>query len=132
MSSLEVTCAIIERDGKILAALRGPAMRMAGCWEFPGGKLRQGEPPEEGIIREIREELSIEIRPLRQLAPSTHHYPKLSITLLPFVCEHVSGEMHLAEHAEVRWCGPEELKALRWCEADVPVLEEYLRGCGQG
>jgi 8-oxo-dGTP diphosphatase len=127
MTPLQVTCAIIEHEGKVLAARRGPGMQMPGCWEFPGGKLRPSEPPEQCIVREIREELAIEIRPLSRLEPSTHHYPRISITLLPFVCEFVSGSIQLADHSEARWCGPAELDGLQWCEADMPVLKAYLK-----
>jgi 8-oxo-dGTP diphosphatase len=95
-------------------------------WEFPGGKLREGESESECLMREIREELAIEVAPLRRLNDSEHDYGDRSVRLIPFVCRFVSGEIVLHEHAEAQWLSPGELSALDWCAADVPVLEEYL------
>lgn len=124
---LDVTCAIIEReDGMVLAALRGGEMHLAGMWEFPGGKLREGESPEDCVRREIMEELALDVEPLMALAPSLHHYPSKSIRLLPYVCRLVGGGLALREHESAIWLGREGLSGLAWCPADLPVLAEYL------
>lgn len=123
---IDVTCAIIERDGLVLAARRGASMHLPHEWEFPGGKLRPGEQEAECLIREVREELSIEVTPERRLRDSVHDYGGKHVRLIPYVCRFVSGKIVLLEHAEARWLNPEELRGLNWCAADIPVLKEYL------
>lgn len=123
---LQVTCAIIERQGLVLAAQRSLVMSHPGKWEFPGGKIVSGESPAEGLRREIREELRLELNIGRQLPPHTHHYPVLTVTLYPFVCTIIAGEPVLHEHLAIIWLPPAELPCLDWAEADLPVLATYL------
>lgn len=124
---LDVTCAIIERsDGMVLAALRGQGMHLAGMWEFPGGKLHPGEDASECVRREVMEELALDIEPHTPLTPSLHHYPGKTVRLVPFICRFTGGELALREHERAIWLAPQELVALEWCPADLPVLREYL------
>jgi 8-oxo-dGTP diphosphatase len=97
-------------------------------WEFPGGKIDQGESPEECLRRELMEELGVRVRVGRPLPLSTHRYPSFTITLYPFVCSIEAGEITLHEHAAVVWLPPERLHELEWAEADLPVVEAYQRG----
>ena len=124
---VHVTCAIIERDGLVLAAQRSRFMRMPLKWEFPGGKIEPGEGPEACLHRELLEEMGIRVAVKRAMPPSTHRYPVFTITLHPFVCEILSGEMALNEHRAVAWLKPEELPALNWVEADLAVVAAYRR-----
>jgi 8-oxo-dGTP diphosphatase len=126
MTHLHVTCGIIERDGLVLAARRGAGSSMALKWEFPGGKIREGESPEECLRRELREELSVRVGVGESLDPRVFDYPAFRITLYPFVCRIESGEVRPCEHAEVRWVSPAELRGLDWAAADVAVVESYL------
>lgn len=121
-----VTCAIIERDGLVLAAQRSASMSLPLKWEFPGGKIDHGETPEECLRRELVEELGIRVKMGRRLPLTTHHYPEFTVTLHPFVCTIEKGEMVLHEHAAVAWLPPDELHSLDWAEADLPVLRSYL------
>jgi 8-oxo-dGTP diphosphatase len=123
---LHVTCAIIERDGLILAAQRSADMNMPLKWEFPGGKIDPGETPEACLIREILEEMGIRIRVGVSLPSSTHQYPALTVTLYPFICSIESGEIVLHEHSAINWLPPNELHTLDWAEADLPVIAAYL------
>ena len=125
-SPIDVTCAIIEKNGQVLAAQRGPAMAMPFKWEFPGGKINPGETPENSIIREIKEELGIEIQIKTMLPPSSHSYPDLHIRLHPFVCRISRGRIEPAEHHAVQWTYHDRLLALDWAEADVAVVKSYL------
>jgi 8-oxo-dGTP diphosphatase len=126
MKHLHVTCAIIERDGLILAAQRSADMNMPLKWEFPGGKIDPGETPEACLIREILEEMGIRIRVGESLPSSTHQYPALRVTLYPFICSIESGEIILHEHSAINWLPPSELHTLDWAEADLPVIAAYL------
>ena len=96
-------------------------------WEFPGGKIDEGESPEECIKRELIEELGIEVSVAQARPTTTHHYPSLSVTLYPFICEIISGEITLHEHSATIWLPIKELYKLDWAEADLPVIEEYQR-----
>ena len=126
---IHVTCAIIERDGLVLAAQRSAVMSLPLKWEFPGGKIHPGESPEECLRRELLEELGIHVRVGKILPPSTHQYPAVIVTLYPFVCAIESGEIVLHEHAAITWLPAEELHSLDWADADLPVVEEYLAEC---
>jgi 8-oxo-dGTP diphosphatase len=124
---LNVTCAIILRDTKVLATQRSETMRHPLRWEFPGGKIEPGETPEECLRREILEELGIPLRITKSLPSQQHHYKDFSINLMPFLCEYVSGEVVLAEHKEYRWCSKAELVLLEWAEADRLILEVLMK-----
>ena len=123
---IDVTCAIIEKNGKVLAAQRGPGMTMPFKWEFPGGKINPGETAENCIIREVKEELNIEIQIKTMLPPSSHAYPELYVRLHPFVCRIIHGRIKSAEHHAVQWTGHDQLLSLQWAEADVAVVHSYL------
>jgi 8-oxo-dGTP diphosphatase len=125
---ITVVCALIERQDRLLAAKRASGQSMAGMWEFPGGKIRDGEKPEDAIVREIREELGCGIRPIRLLTAHTHDYPDLTVTLVPYLCVLIDGEPRAIEHAQLRWAAKDELLDLEWSAADVPILERYLAG----
>ncbi len=125
MTHIHVTCAIIERNGLVLAARRSASMHLPLKWEFPGGKIRKGEDPGECLKREIREELDLEIYISGELSPSTHNYTDFSVTLHPYVCRVFSFKFKLLEHAEAAWLPPQKLPGLDWAEADLPVLDAY-------
>lgn len=126
MKHLHVACAIIERDGLVLAAQRGEAMNLPLKWEFPGGKINPGESSEECLQRELVEEMGIRVCARKNLPINTHHYSTFSVTLYPFVCSIESGEITLHEHAAIAWLTPEQLQTLEWAEADLPIIEMYL------
>ena len=117
----EVTCAIIQKDGLILAAQRSESMSLPLKWEFPGGKIEKGETAESCLWRELREELNIEVEIIKKLEPVEYRYNFASIRLIPFVVNYVSGEVILSEHKAFRWLRRHELSALDWAPADVPV-----------
>ena len=123
---IAVVCAIIERDGRVLAAQRSRAKSQGGKWEFLGGKLDDGELPCDALVREIAEEMRIEICVGDALAPSTHDYGGFVVTLIPFLCTIADGEPSATEHEAIAWCKPGELAALDWAEADLPIVASYL------
>ncbi|HEY3489464.1 MAG TPA: (deoxy)nucleoside triphosphate pyrophosphohydrolase [Candidatus Deferrimicrobiaceae bacterium] len=128
LTPLPVTCGIIERAGKVLCTRRSGTMSHPLKWEFPGGKIKEGESPEECLRRELREELGIEAEVGRSLPSVTHAYPNLSVTLYPFLCRMApDASITLHEHDRAVWLDPEELPSLDWAEADVGVVDAYLQ-----
>lgn len=123
---LKVTCAIIQKNGLMLAAQRSTSMSLPLKWELPGGKIKHGESLEVCLRREIFEELGINIKILEKLPSSSHVYSEFTITLYPFVCSIELNEIVLHEHAAIMWIVPEEYKCLDWAEADIPVIESYI------
>ncbi len=125
---VEVTCAIIEQQGKILAVQRSEEMSLANKWEFPGGKVEEGETYWQCLLREIKEELNIEVDIWEQLPFSDEHYEERTIRLIPFVCSiRDSGQIELVEHNDLVWLPPGKLNTLDWAPADVQVVENYLK-----
>jgi 8-oxo-dGTP diphosphatase len=105
---------------------RGENMKHPLKWEFPGGKIEKGETEEDCILREIKEELNINIRLIHRLSPSEYCYPNLKIELIPFLANYTTGEIKLLEHKQYLLLENSKLTGLDWAEADIPVLMEYL------
>ncbi|GAB4426104.1 MAG: 8-oxo-dGTP diphosphatase MutT [Bacteroidia bacterium] len=124
--TLDVSCALIEQEGRVLAARRGLGMAHPMQWEFPGGKVQPGETAAEAVVRELAEELGLHIEVSEPLPPFVHTDDRgRSIRLLPFRCRLVAGQPDLREHAEVCWCLPGELSALDWLPADRAIVAWY-------
>ncbi|WP_277057487.1 (deoxy)nucleoside triphosphate pyrophosphohydrolase [Trichlorobacter lovleyi] len=122
LSHIHVACAIIKKDGLILATQRSATMSLPLKWEFPGGKLETGESAEQCLQRELQEELGIVVRVGAGLEPLTHCYPTFTVTLHPFLCDTLQGQMILHEHSAACWLAPHELATLDWAEADWPII----------
>ncbi len=128
MRKIDVACAIIEKDGQVLAAQRSAAMSLPLKWEFPGGKIEPGESAAACLMREIAEELAVGIVIRAPLALSDWQYPDFAITLHPFVCALADNRsLRLLEHHAIRWLLPTDLVTLDWAAADAPVLRNYFR-----
>ena len=124
---IPVTCAIILHENKVLCAQRGESMPLPLKWEFPGGKLEQGEEAETCLKREIQEELSIEVGVGRHFLTNRHSYQQgKEIELISFLCSWNSGKLSLKEHRQVVWLGPQDLSTLDWAEADVPIVKKLI------
>ncbi|RAJ37517.1 (deoxy)nucleoside triphosphate pyrophosphohydrolase [Pedobacter cryoconitis] len=124
---IDVSCAlIISQNGQVLVAQRSLTMQLPLKWEFPGGKVEPGETAEDCLIREIREELGVEIRVVKKMEPSVYDQGKQVIRLLPFQCELLTGEIKLTEHAAFQWLFPDELMKLDWAAADIPIVKNFM------
>ena len=123
-----VAAAVIEKDGRILIALRKKGGRMGHRWEFPGGKVERGEGPEDCLRRELLEELGIEAEIGEFLMSSRFEYPHLKIELRAYRVRSISGELKLTDHDEVRWVLSRELGGYDFTEADIPVVQALMRG----
>ena len=125
---MDVVCAVIEDDqGRVLACRRPAGGHLAGMWEFPGGKVEEGESPAEALARELQEELGVEVAVGEALPPVNWDYGRGAFRLLPLRCRIVRGEVVLHEHSACRWCGPDAALELAWAPADVPVLAVIWR-----
>ena len=101
-----VTCAIIESIGKILIARRAQDQKLAGKWEFPGGKVEDGESPEECLKRELEEEFGIQTEVGEFICSNKHHYDHISIELMAYRVKYISGEFTLTDHDTIEWVNP--------------------------
>ena len=126
---LEVVCGIIKNsEGKILACRRGLDRHLGGLWEFPGGKIDDGETPEAALARELHEELGISVRVGEPLSGGVEWTDgAVSIRLRGYFCEILHGELKPHEHEEIRWCGLSELPTLDWAQADIPLVEALMK-----
>ncbi|AEC02429.1 (deoxy)nucleoside triphosphate pyrophosphohydrolase [Parasphaerochaeta coccoides] len=123
MKHVEVVAAVIIRDGKVFAAQRKDAGEMACRWEFPGGKVEDGESSEEALVREIREELDSVISVDRYIMTVEHAYHSFSLTMHAYLCTLVEGELSLEEHLAFRWLDKDSLFSVAWADADVPIAQ---------
>ena len=130
VKQIKVSCAIIRRKGFTLAVQRNVGMSLPLKWEFPGGKIEKGETPEACLRRELKEELELSVQVVTALEPMAHAYQTLTVILYPFICRMKSKEIVLHEHAALAWLMPSQLPALEWADADRPVLDAYLKLCG--
>ena len=128
MKTIEVVAAIIHQEGRILATQRGYG-EYKGWWEFPGGKMEPGETEEQAIVREIREELDVEIVVERKVCTVEHDYPQFHLVMHCFWCSMSRGVLELKEHQSARWLEPSERGSVEWLPADVSVVEA-LRNAG--
>ena len=125
---LVVACALIDADGRILIAQRPEGKGMAGLWEFPGGKVDPGETPEQALVRELREELGIEVC-LECLAPFTfasHAYEKFHLLMPLYICAKWEGEITPREGQTIKWVRASALRDYPMPPADLPLIP-YLR-----
>jgi len=128
MRHLKVVIALIERQGRFLISQRHTADSFGGKWEFPGGKLLQGERLETGLIREIREELGIRIRVLRQEMVISHPYPQGTVRFYCYLCRVISGKPAALASQAWCWAHPSELKKFSFPPASGPVLALLQEG----
>jgi 8-oxo-dGTP diphosphatase len=119
---IEVSCAIIMKDTKILAVQRGPESSHPWKWEFPGGKIHPEETAAQCVIREIEEELRLQIEVLEQLEYIEFDYGSRQIRLIPFICKITSGDIILTEHVAKCWFDFEQWQTIDWSGADLELI----------
>jgi 8-oxo-dGTP diphosphatase len=121
---LVAACALIDPDGRVLIAQRPEGKAMAGLWEFPGGKIEAGEQPEQSLIRELREELGITVKPecLAPLTFASHSYPDFHLLMPLYVCRRWEGFVEAREKQKLKWVRPNELRDYPMPPADEPLI----------
>ncbi|SHH24036.1 8-oxo-dGTP diphosphatase MutT [Clostridium grantii] len=123
----KVTAAIIIKNNLILIAQRGKNEKLAGKWEFPGGKIEANETPQQCLKREIKEELDLEIQVGKFFDESIYTYPNGKIKLLAYFAEIVNGDIKLSVHDEVKWVSINEIETFDSAPADI-LLVQKLKG----
>ena len=121
--TIRVVAAVILQDGQVLATQRGYG-KYKDWWEFPGGKVEEGETPEAAIVREIREELDVHIVVKSFLTTVEYDYPEFHLSMDCYWCRLQEGQIRLLEHEAARWLPVHDLRQVNWLPADVLVIEE--------
>jgi 8-oxo-dGTP diphosphatase len=125
---ITVLCGIIvNTEGEIFIARRKPGKSFAGKWEFPGGKLEEGESESDCLKRELLEELGMQVQVGERLGENVHHYPTFSIRLIAYHCRFVSASYQLTDHDLYAWVKEEEFVNYDLAEADVPLVDFFIR-----
>lgn len=125
MKQIEVVAAIIRKGDRIFVTQRGYG-EWKDWWEFPGGKMEQGEKPEDALRREIREELSTEINVDDFLCTVEYDYPKFHLKMHCYLCSLLTEALHLNEHEAARWLDKEEIYSVKWLPADIQVINTLM------
>ena len=125
---IEVVAAVIEHDGKILCMERdqGKYDYVSFKWEFPGGKIEQGETKEEALARELREEMEMSVEIKGHFLDVYHEYPDFTINMYSYLCEAKDTEFKMNVHHDFKWLEKENLKTLDWAAADLPIVEKIV------
>lgn len=122
MKRIEVVAAVITKDDKILATERGYG-DLKGFWEFPGGKIEAGESNEAALKRELSEEMHAEIEVGDFITTVEYDYPNFHLTMHCYFCTLKNSTIDLLEHLDAKWLQVSELDGMKWCPADIAVVE---------
>lgn len=122
MKTVRVVAAVIKDKDKIFATQRGYG-DFKGGWEFPGGKIEEGETPQEALKREIVEELDTEISVGDLIDTIEYDYPTFHLSMDCFWCEVISGNLELKEHKSAKWLTKDNLDSVEWLPADISLIE---------
>ena len=125
---LVAACAMVDADGRVLIAQRPAGKPMAGLWEFPGGKVEDGETPEQSLIRELQEELGIVVNEacLAPLTFASHAYPDFHLLMPLYVCRRWEGQVAATEGQTIAWVKPNRLRDYEMPPADVPLISHLM------
>ncbi len=125
---LVVACALVDADGRVLLARRPEGKAMAGLWEFPGGKIAEGETPEDALVRELHEELGIRVSPpcLAPLTFASHAYEAFHLLMPLYICRKWEGFVSPREGQELRWVRRHQLRDFPMPPADEPLVAHLL------
>jgi 8-oxo-dGTP diphosphatase len=125
---LVAAVALVDADGRVLMAQRPEGKALAGLWEFPGGKVEQGERPESALIRELKEELSIDVTEacLAPLTFASHAYDDFHLLMPLYVCRRWKGQVLAMEEQALKWVKPRDMRQLDMPPADLPLIPHLI------
>lgn len=123
---IKVVAGILKKNDKIMIARKREGKPLAGMWEFPGGKIEEGETPEESLVRELMEEMKIKVKVLDYVDESIYDYGDNVVSLKGYVVQIEEGEIVLSDHDKYEWVSPEEAYEYGLAPADVPLLDKYI------
>lgn len=125
---IQVVCGIIFNDDKVFITRRKEGKSLSGFWEFPGGKIEAGEFESEALIRELNEELDMEVEIIKRIGAFVHSYENFSLNLIGFNCNLIKWKGMLTDHDKAEWVLPDQLMNYKFAEADLPFIDIISRG----
>lgn len=126
MKTIDVVAAVIYKDDRIFVTQRGYG-EYKDFWEFPGGKIEEGEAPADALIREIREELDTLIEPVRLIDRVEYDYPSFHLSMRCYASRIIEGDLHLKEHEDAKWLTRFELDSVGFLPADRELVDRIFR-----
>lgn len=126
MAITQVLCGLILKEHQILICRRKPEKSLGGYWEFPGGKLEEGETYEECLARELQEELNLMVKVKNHFKTVIHQYDQKTIELISYICEIEYAEIILVDHDQIEWIEVQELLKWNLAPADIPIAEALI------
>lgn len=126
MKTIKVVCGIIWKEDKVFIARRKPEKSLGDYWEFPGGKIEEGENPKQALIRELKEELGMEVTVKEYFGTNTHQYEKLIIELIAYECDFVSASFQLTDHDDWKFIESSALSDEKLAPADAPFANKLV------
>lgn len=125
MKHFNVVAAVVENRGKVLCMQRGMTKHPYTSlrWEFPGGKIEEGETEQDALRRELKEEMDYEVKIGEKICVVEHTYPDFSITMSAYLCSAKNRQFTMKEHVGSMWLKKEDIMELEWCDADIPIAK---------
>lgn len=127
MAIIKVVCGIIFKDNLVLICRRKPEKSLGGYWEFPGGKVEAKESYEDSLTRELMEELNLNVNIKQHFFNTVHHYEKITIELISFICETENIASESTDHDQLEWVEVRDLLNWKLAPADIPIAKELIR-----
>jgi 8-oxo-dGTP diphosphatase len=126
MDLIKVVCGIIFKDDLVLICRRKPEKSLGGYWEFPGGKVEDGESNEESLLRELIEELNLKVKIKQHFFDTVHQYDNGAIELISFICETENIASESTDHDQLEWVNVSDLLNWKLAPADIPIAKELI------
>jgi 8-oxo-dGTP diphosphatase len=126
MDLIKVVCGIIFKDDLVLICRRKPEKSLGGYWEFPGGKVEDGESKEESLLRELIEELNLKVKIKQHFFDTVHQYDNGAIELISFICETENIASESTDHDQLEWVNVSDLLNWKLAPADIPIAKELI------